>query len=179
MLRAHSLLLLALSSFIVEPVWAEDIVLDFESATVGKPVSNWTEKSVVFDLAHGPKKNKAKGRVMFFPHLGTDRKGILNAMAEEAIPLRVTFDKPIDRATLTLWGSTTSATIVDAFDAEGKLVDKDELDRVPGRKSPEDLIPFFQLTVESSKIATIQVSGSTPGGFVAVDEIRFRYSDAP
>ena len=33
---------------------------------------------------------------MFFPHLGTNRKGILNAIANEAIPLRVTVPAKIE-----------------------------------------------------------------------------------
>jgi hypothetical protein len=33
---------------------AEEVVVDFEAATVGKPVPNWTEKAVTFALAEPP-----------------------------------------------------------------------------------------------------------------------------
>jgi len=102
--------------------------LVLESVEIGKPTPRWTEKGVVFELAHAPTKSKAAGRIMFFPHIGTNRKGILNAIANEAIPLRVTFPKPVKCVDLVLWGSTTSSALVEAFDAEDKLVTKDGVD---------------------------------------------------
>ncbi len=156
---------------------AEETVIDFESAEIGKPIPQWTEKDVVFDLAHAPTKSKAKGRVMFFPHLGTERKGILGAMADESIPVRVAFPRAVNQVKLVLWGSTTSSALVEAFDAEGKLVAKDALENVPVRKSPEERVPFFELAVSAERIAYLQISGSQPGGFLAIDELRWSFSE--
>ena len=156
---------------------AEEVMLDFEASEVGKPVAAYTEKDVGFQLAYEPKKSKAKGRIMFFPHLGDDHKGILNAMADEAIPLRITLPRPATRVTLVLWGSTTSAALAEAFDRDERLLARDELDQVPVRQSPEEDVPYFRLSLEGSGIVTIDVSGSKPGGFVAVDEIRITYEE--
>src|SRR4030095_10212418 len=68
---------------------AGEVVLTFADATVGKPVPTYAAGDVTFSLASAPRRSKAQGRVMFFPHLKTDRKGILNAMAHEhAIPVK-------------------------------------------------------------------------------------------
>ncbi len=152
---------------------AQDSAIDFESAPIGKPMATWSNQGVTFGLAHQPKKNKAVGRISFFPHLGTNRKGIVNAMANEAIPVRATFEKPVKKVQLVLWGSTTSSALVEAFDVEGKPIAKDSLKQVPVRKTPEEQVPFFELAVEGEGIAYIDISGSRPGGFVAVDEIRW------
>src|SRR5687768_18459605 len=82
-----------------------ETVIDFEQAEIGKPVTNWVEKGVVFTLAHQPKQTKAAGRVMFFPHLATNHKGILCAMANDQIPVQATFLKGASSVTLVLWGS--------------------------------------------------------------------------
>jgi len=156
---------------------AEEVLIDFDSAEIGKPTVKWAEMDVVFELAHAPTKSKAKGRVMFFPHVGTQRKGILNAMANESIPVRVTFPRPAHKVKLVMWGSTTSAALVEAFDAEGNLIATDGLDHVPVRKSPEEHVPFFELSVDAKQIAYLHISGSQPGGFLAVDELRWNYDD--
>ena len=152
---------------------AQDTVIDFESVQIGKPAATWTDQGVTFGLACKPTKSKAVGRISFFSHLGTNRKGIVNAMANEAIPVRATFEKPVKNVQLVLWGSTTSSALVEAFDADGKRIAKDGLDHVPVRKAPEDHVPFFKLAVEGEGIAYIEISGSQPGGFIAVDEIRW------
>ncbi len=152
---------------------AQDAVIDFESAQIGKPTPTWSDQGVTFELAHQPKKSKAVGRISFFPHLGTNRKGIVNAMAGEAIPVRAKFETPVKKVHLILWGSTTSSALVEAFDVEGKRIAKDGLEHVPVRKQPEDHVPFFELAVEGEGIAYIEISGSQPGGFVAIDEIRW------
>lgn len=157
----------------VQVVAAEDGVIDFESVQIGKPMPTWSEQGVTFGLAHQPQKSKAVGRISFFPHLGTNRKGIVNAMATEAIPVRATFQTPVRRVQLVLWGSTTSAAHVEAFDSAGNSIAKDGLEQVPVRRRPEEQVPFFRLAVEGSEIAYIEISGSQPGGFVAVDEIRW------
>ncbi len=152
---------------------SQDAVIDFESAIIGKPMPTWVDQGVTFGLAHQPKKNKSVGRISFFPNLGTNRKGIVNAMANESIPVRATFEKPVKKVQLVLWGSTTSSALLEAFNAENKWIAKDGLEHVPVRKRPEDPIPFFELAVEGEGIAYIEISGSQPGGFVAVDEIRW------
>jgi hypothetical protein len=97
-------------------------------------------------------------------------------MAEESIPLRISFPKPISKAILKLWGSTTSSALVEAFDHNGNVVAKQELEQVPRRKSPEEPVPFFDLTIESPEIEKIHISGAFPGGYVAVDKIQFTYT---
>jgi hypothetical protein len=153
--------------------FAQDRVIDFESVQVGKPAPTWSDQGITFGLAHQPKKSKAVGRISFFPHLGTNRKGIVNAMANEAIPLRAAFEQPVRKVQLVLWGSTTSSALVEAFDADGKRIAKDGLEHVPVRKKPEEHVPFFELAVEGDGITYIEISGSQPGGFIAVDGIRW------
>src|SRR5919109_1222610 len=87
-----------------------EVVLTFANATVGKPVSTWTEGNVTFSLASAPQRSKAQGRIMFFPHLKTDRKGILNAMAnEQAIPVKAEIKGGASSVTLVLWGTVGSS----------------------------------------------------------------------
>ncbi len=152
---------------------AQEGLIDFEAVEIGKPTPTWTDQGITFQLAFQPKKSKAKGRVTFFPHLGTGRKGIVNAMANEPIPVRVTFMEPVKNVKLVLWGSTTSSALVEAFDADGQRIARDEIAHVPVRAKPEDPIPFFELAVLGDAIAYIEVSGQKPGGYVAIDEIRW------
>src|SRR6476659_7373954 len=79
-----------------------EVVITFDKAETGKPVPSYTDKDrgVEFALARPPAKSRAAGRVMFFPHLKTDRKGILNAMADESIPVEIRFPKPVSGVTL-------------------------------------------------------------------------------
>ncbi len=154
-------------------VGAQDSSIDFESAPIGKPMPIWSDQGVSFGLAHLPKKSKAVGRISFFPHLGTNRKGIVNAMANEAIPVRATFEKPVKRVQLVLWGSTTSSALLEAFDVDGNRIAQDGIEHVPVRKKPEEHVPFFELAVKGDGIAYIEITGAQPGGFVAVDEIRW------
>src|SRR5687767_5410294 len=75
----------------VPPPAPGEIVVDFEKSEIGTPVPKWEEKGVRFELA-GPLKRTpaAKPRVMFFPHLATGHKGILNAMAnDQVVPLKM------------------------------------------------------------------------------------------
>jgi hypothetical protein len=152
---------------------AAEVKIDFEQATIGKPVTNWVEQGAVFTLAHEPKQSKAAGRVMFFPHLATNRKGILCAMATEPIPVQATFPQGASSVTLVLWGSTGCAALLEAFDKNGALVDKAEVAIVPGRTKPEDAIPTFELTVKATEIAYVRFSGPRKGEFLAADEVRF------
>ena len=132
-----------------------------------------SEKGVVFALAHQPKQSKAAGRVMFFPHLATNHKGILCAMATEQIPVQATFPKAASSVSLALWGSTGCAALLEAFDKSGTLVDKASAAVVPGRTKPEDPIPMFELKVKAREIAYIRFSGPRTGEFLAADEVRF------
>ena len=153
---------------------AEEIVIDFEQAQIGKPMTNWVEKGVTFALAHPPTKSKAAGRVMFFPHLATNRKGILCAMADEQIPVQATFQDSVSSVTLTLWGSTGCPALLEAFDKNGALVDKASVAAAPGRTKPEEAIPFFRLSVKGPNISYIRFSGPRTGEFLAADELQFK-----
>ena len=155
-------------------VSADEVVIDFEQAEIGKPIPEWTEKGVVFKLAGPLVHSKAAGRVMFFPHIETKRKGILNAMAtEQAIPVLATLPKRASSVTLVLWGSTECPAILEALDKNGVVVDKASIAAVLGRKAPGDPVPFTELTVKASEIAAIRFSGPRDGEFLAADEMRF------
>jgi hypothetical protein len=159
---------------------AAEVVIDFEKADIGKPVPTWTEKGVVFDLAAPPAHSQAKGRIMFFPHIGTNRKGILNAMAtEQAIAVQAKFPRSVSAVTLVLWGSTGCPALLEALDEKGQVVDKASVDAVPGRKSPSEQVPFFELTVRAAAIASFRLSGPRDGEFLAADEVRFTAVQAP
>jgi hypothetical protein len=176
--RRFAILLITLLGT-VSAARAADIVIDFEQAEIGKPMPAWTEKGVVFNLAGPPTQSKAVGRIMFFPHLATNRKGILNAMAtEQAIPVQATFPNSASAVTLVLWGSTGCPALLEALDKNGAVVDKASVAAVPGRKSPADPIPFVQLTVKAPAIAAIRFSGPRNGEFLAADEIRFTTVEA-
>jgi len=159
-------------------VHAEEVVIDFEQAEIGKPVREWAEKGVVFKLAGPLIHSKAAGRIMFFPHIGTDHKGILNAMAtEQAVPVQATFPKRVATVTLVLWGSTGCPALLEALDENGVVVDTASVAAAPSRKTPEEPIPFFRLTVTARSIAAIRFSGPRDGDFLAADEIRFTFAD--
>ena len=103
---------------------ANEVVIDFEQTTIGKPVPTWMEKGVVFALAEAPKSSKAVGRVMFFPHLATNHKGLLNAMAnEQAIPVQAKFPAPVSSVTIVFWASTGCTAKLQAFDKNDQLID--------------------------------------------------------
>lgn len=158
---------------------AEEVVVDFEKAVPlladhkANRVSSWEEKGVVFTLARAPQQTKGKGLLMFFTHLSTGHKGILCAMAAEPIPVRATFPKPASSVTVSFWGSTGTPALLEAFDAEGKVVDRATLESVPGRKAPGDPVPIFTMTVKAANIAYIQFSGPREGEYLAADEVRF------
>lgn len=178
MSRCCSISLLVLLSGAVTEGYAGETVIDFEQAEIGKPVTTWTEKGVVFKLAGPLVNSKAAGRIMFFPHLATDRKGLVNAMAtEQVIPVHATFPNNTSAVTLVLWGSTGCPALLEALDSNGVVVDKASVAAVPGRKTPADPIPFFELTVKASAIAAIRLSGPRDGEFLAADEIRFTTAD--
>ncbi|WP_165223025.1 hypothetical protein [Aquisphaera insulae] len=148
------------------------MVIAFDAAETGKPMSSYKDRGVEFAPSHPLTGSRAAGRVMFFPHLKTPRKGILNAMANESIPVEIRFPKPVARVTLTLWGSIGSAAVVEAYDADGKVADRASRDRVPERTGPEQPIPSFDLTVKAPAIASVRFSGAPPGGYLVCDEVR-------
>ena len=153
---------------------AAEVVIDFEEATIGKPVPTWTEKGVSFSLAEAPKNTKAIGRVMFFPHLTTNHKGLLNAMAnEQAIPVQARFPTSVSSVTIKFWASTGCAARLQALDQNDQVIDTASVAVVPGRKAPEDPVPMFELTVKGTAIASIRFSGPRNGEFLAADEVRF------
>ena len=169
----HFVSALLILSGVVPATHAGEIVIDFEQAEIGKPVPTWTENGVVFNLAGPLAHSKAVGRIMFFPHLATNHKGLVNAMAtEQAIPVQATFPNSASRVTLVLWGSTGCPALLEALDKNGAVVDKASVAAVPGRKAPADPVPFFELTVQASAIAAIRFSGPRDGEFLAADEIR-------
>jgi len=94
-------------------------------------------------------------------------------MATEPIPVRATFPAPASSVTVSFWGSTGTPAVLEAFDAEGKQVDRASLPSVPGRKAPGDPVPTFTMTVKGDRIASIQFSGPREGEYLAADEVAF------
>jgi hypothetical protein len=165
--------LVLLGAFFGVSLADSEVVITFDKAETGKPMPGYEDQGIVFELARKPAKSKAAGKVTFFPHLKTDRKGILNAMANESIPVEIRFPKPVSSVTLELWGSIGSTAIVDAYDKDGKVVDTAKREKVPERTGPEKPIPSFELRVKAPAIAYVRFSGAPPGGYLVCDEVRF------
>ena len=146
--------------------------ITFDAVETGKPMPSYKDQGVEFALSHPPTKSRAAGRVMFFPHLKTPRKGILSAMANESIPVEIRFPKPVAGVTLVLWGSIGSEAVVEAFDPDGNAVDRASREKVPERAGPEQPIPSFELAVKAPAIASVRFSGSPTGGYLVCDEVR-------
>ena len=179
MIRASATRLLLLIGAAAFAWSAEDVVVDFENTVPlladhkANRVSRWEEKGVVFTLSREPQQTKGKGMLMFFTHLSTGHKGIGCAMAIEPIPVRATFPKPVSAVTVSFWGSTITPALLEAFDADGKVVDRASLESPPHRKGPGDPVPIFTMTVKASRIVYIQFSGPREGEYLAADEVRF------
>ena len=151
-----------------------EVKIDFDKAEItGRWVDSWENNGVVFAPAHAPTRSKAKARLMFFPHAPSGRKGILCAMADDPIPVRARFPNGSSSVTVVLWGSTGCAARLEAYNADGKLLDKAALDTVPGRKAPGDPIPTCELTVKGNQIAYIEFSGPRAGEYLVAEELRF------
>src|SRR3954453_12770899 len=160
MTHARTIVLTVLG-YLVAP--ADDpVTITFDKVETGKPMSSYTDRGVVFRPSRPPSTSRATGRVMFFPHLKTPRKGILNAMAGESIPVEVRFPKPASSVTLVLWGSIGSKALLEAYDQDGKVVDKASRGKVPGGTGPEQPIPNFELTIKAASIVSIRFSGAAP-----------------
>jgi hypothetical protein len=167
---------------------ADEVVIDFEQVAIRLDPKNdeavnrlerYIEKGVEFQLARSPERSKAHGRIMFFPHIASGRKGLLNAMAnEQQIPVQVRFPKGASAVTIVFWASTGAAARLEAFNGKGELVAHGELKIVPGRKQPEDPVPTFELKVKADEISYVEFSGPRTGEYLAADEVRFVPLDA-
>jgi hypothetical protein len=157
----------------------EETVVNFEKAVVLLPdgkanrIPNWEEKGVTFSLAHQPQTTKGKGLLMFFSHLPDGHKGLVCAMATEPIPVRATFAKPVLSVSVSMWGSTGVPAVLQAFDSDGKVVDRATIESAPARKAPADPMPVFTITVKASRIAYVEWSGPREGEYLAAEELRF------
>ena len=168
---------------------AEKIIINFEQVSILPDPTNdevvtrpesWTDQGVEFTLARQPARSRARGRLMFFPHLPSGRQGILNAMADEQeIPVRVRFPRRASAVAIEFWASTGAAARLEAFDAHDAMVARDALDVVPGRKAPEDPIPMFTLAVSAEEIAYVEFSGPRTGEFLAAAALRATLEDSP
>jgi hypothetical protein len=168
---------------------AEKIVINFDRVSILPDPANdeivtrpesWTDQGVEFTLARAPARSRARGRLMFFPHVPSGRQGILNAMADEQeIPVRVRFPRPASTVAIEFWASTGAAARLEAFDAHDAVVARDALDVVPARKAPEEPIPMFTLTVRAAEIAYVEFSGPRTGEFLAAAAVRVTLADSP
>jgi len=95
MIHARTISLAVLGALALAARADDPVTITFDKAETGKPMPSYTDQGVEFVLARKPMTSRAAGRVMFFPHLKTKRKGILNAMANESIPVEVRFPKPV------------------------------------------------------------------------------------
>jgi hypothetical protein len=167
---------------------AEEVVIDFEQVSIRLDPKNdeavnrlerYVEKGVEFKLARAPERSKARGRIMFFPHLASGRKGVLNAMAnEQQIPVQVRFPQGASAVTIVFWASTGASARLEAFNGKGDVVARDELEVAPGRKRPEDPVPTFELAVKADEISYVEFSGPRTGEYLVADEVRFTPLDA-
>jgi hypothetical protein len=151
----------------------DETIIEFKDVEVGKAIPSWTAKDVVFEPAGKLTRSKAAPRIMFFPHPLTDKKGVLSAMAAEAIPVQIRFPKGASKVTLSMWGSIGSSALLEALDKDGKVVDKASIEKVPTRESPAEPIPSFELTVKAPQISSVRFSGAQPGRYLAAEEVRF------
>jgi hypothetical protein len=168
---------------------AEKIVINFDQVSILPDPTNdeivtrperWTDQGVEFTLAREPARSRARGRLMFFPHLPSGRQGILNAMADEQeIPVRVRFPRRASTVAIEFWASTGAAARLEAFDAHDAVVARDGLDVVPGRKAPDEPIPMFTLAVRAPDIAYVEFSGPRNGEFLAAAAVRVTLAGSP
>jgi hypothetical protein len=162
---------------------ADEIIIDFEQVPIRLDPKNdeavnrlerHVEKGVEFRLARQPERSKARGRIMFFPHVASGRKGLVNAMAsEQQIPVQVRFPKGASRVTIVFWASTGASAKLEAFNSKGEVVARDDLKVVPRRKRPEDAVPTFELAVKAEAISYAEFSGPRTGEYLVADEVRF------
>lgn len=162
---------------------ADEVVIDFEQVPIMLDSANdeavhraerYVDQGVEFKLARPPERSKAPGKIMFFPHIASGRKGILNAMADEQqIPVQVRLPQGASAVTVVFWASSGTSAKLEAFNSQGEVVARDELDTVPDRKKPEDPVPTFELQVGAGEISYVQFSGPRTGEYLVADEVRF------
>jgi hypothetical protein len=151
-----------------------EVVVNFPNADIGHPAEKFEVKGLTFTLWQPLQRSQAVPRVMFFPHLETEKNGILNAMSnEQQIPVKIAFPEPVSEVTLVLFGSISVPALVEARDKDDKLLDSASLAAAPNRKSPADPIPSFELTVKGENIAYVLFGGARTGEFIAAEEIRY------
>ncbi|MDZ4783312.1 MAG: hypothetical protein SGJ19_23950 [Planctomycetia bacterium] len=164
-------------------VGAEEVVINFEQVPVKLDPTNdeavnrlerYVDKGVEFKLARSPERSKARGRIMFFSHITSGRTGILNAMADEQqIPVQVQFPQGASAVTIVFWASTGTSARLAAFNSQGEIVARSELEMVPGRKKPEDPVPTFELEVKAGEISYVQFNGPRTSEYLVAEEVRF------
>ena len=82
--------------------------------------------------------------------------------------------------TAVFWGSTSCPARLQAYDSDGKLVDKAALDAVPNRKAPGYSVPTFEMTVKGTNIAYCSNSaGRDLASISPPKELRFLPIAAP
>jgi hypothetical protein len=183
LVRFRNACLAAIALCLANAATADEVVIDFEQVSIRLDPKNdevvnrperYVEKGVEFKLARQPQRSKARGRIMFFPHVASGRKGILNAMAsEQQIPVQVRFPKGASAVTIVFWASTGTSAKLEAFNGKGEVVARDELKVVPRRKEPEDPVPTFELVVKADAISYVEFSGPRTGEYLVADEVRF------
>ena len=82
-LHARKFVLLGLLAGNIAPqARAEDeISIEFKDVEVGKPMPSWTAKDVIFEPAGKLTRSKAAPRIMFFPHLMTEKNSRSNPLS--------------------------------------------------------------------------------------------------
>lgn len=163
---------------------ADLVVIDFEDVQIQPDSDNdeivyrpevYSERGVEISLARQPKGRKDRGRVMFFTHEASRRKGLLNAMAtEQEIPVRVRFPESASTVSIVFWASSATPVVLAAYDRHGDEVSAVRLEVAPGRKRPEDPVPTFELTVTANEISFVEFAGPRSGEFLVADEIRYK-----
>ena len=148
---------------------AEEVVIDFEQVPIRLDPRNdelvsrlerYEEKGVEFKLARVPVRIKARGRIMFFPHVASGRKGILNAIAsEQAISVQAGFPRGAWAMTIVCWAWPGTSDRLEAFNRRGVVVARDEVSVVPGRKRPEGPVSTFEPNVKADEISYAEFSG--------------------
>ena len=183
LIRIKAACLAGLALCLATSATADEVVIDFEQVPIRLEPKNdeavnrlerYLEKGVEFKLARQPENSKARGRIMFFPHIASGRKGIVNAMAsEQQIPVQVRFPKGALAVRIVFWASTGASAKLEGFNSKGELVARDELKVVPKRKKPEEPVPTFELAVKADAISYVEFSGPRTGEYLVADEVRF------
>jgi hypothetical protein len=146
---------------------AEEVVIDFEQVPTRLDPQNdelvnrlerYEEKRVEFKLAREPERSKARGRIMFFPHVASGRKGSLDAMAsEQEILVQVRFPQGAWAVTIVCWTSPGTLSRLEAFNRRGGCRSR-RIAVVSGRKRPGGPVPAFELRLKAYEISYVELS---------------------